>query len=398
MNTVRALVVTGMSLALAASQACATNGSGGSAAPSGGTTPGFRTSDSRAPALRVTAIESHLSVPWDLTFLPDGSMLFTQRDLERITLRGPHGHKQVVADTPPNVWHSGETGMMSMLASRRFGRTRSFFTCYGSTASGTNDVRVSIWRLAKDNTSAHRTRTIVQGLPSTSGRHGGCRLRWGSEGALYIGTGDAATGTNPQDLTSGGGKVLRVVPRSGAGWPTNPFSHAANAMKRRIFTYGHRNVQGLALRSDGRMWSVEQGTDRDDEVNRLRGGGNYGWNPVPGYDESTPMTDYSLPGRQIGAKWHSGYPTIATSGGTWLTGKRWGSWQGCLAVATLKDSSLRILKFARDGTFLRGWISPELDGTYGRLRSPVMGPHHVLYITTSNDDGNDKILRVLPRS
>lgn len=172
-------------------------------------------------------------------------------------------------------------------------------------------------------------------------------------------------------------------------------------MKRRVFTYGHRNVQGLALRKDGRMWSVEHGTNRDDEVNLLRNGGNYGWDPGPGYDESTPMTDHSLPGRQINARWSSGSPTIATPGATWITGKRWGAWQGCLAVAALGDESLRVLKFGPGGAFRRMWTPAALNGDYGRLRSVVMGPNNAMYVTTSNGGGGaggDRILRVAPRS
>jgi glucose/arabinose dehydrogenase len=100
-----------------------------------------------------------------------------------------------------------------------------------------------------------------------------------------------------------------------------------------VWTWGHRNVQGLAQRGDGTLWSVEQGSYRDDEVNLLVAGGDYGWNPVPGYDESVPMTDQSLPGRQIAAKWRSGDPTIATSGAAFVQGRRWGALNGALAVA-----------------------------------------------------------------
>ena len=94
-----------------------------------------------------------------------------------------------------------------------------------------------------------------------------------------------------------------------------------------MVTYGHRNVQGLAQRSDGSIWSVEHGTDRDDEVNRLSTGGDYGWNPTPGYNESRPMTDQGLPGTQLNARWRSGKPTIATSGAAWVRGKQWGDLQ-----------------------------------------------------------------------
>lgn len=377
----------------------ATAAPAGSAAP---LTEDLRTPDgNRAPSLRVHTVVNDADVPWDLTFLPNGAMLYTQRDRERITYRGPNGGRNAVADTPKGVWHEGETGLMSILTARNFASNSAFYTCYGGFSDGRRVVRVVKWRLNTGRTEARRTRVLVKNLPATSGRHGGCRLRYGAGGAMYVGTGDAAVGTNPQNLKSGGGKVLRIDPKTGRGVRSNPFAGSDNAMKRRVFSYGHRNVQGLALRKDGRMWAVEHGPDRDDEVNLLRKGGNYGWNPVPGYNESKPMTDHSLPGRQINARWDSGYPTIAPSGAVWLTGKRWGVWQGCLAVAALKDSSLRILKFGQGGTFRRMWTPPALNGDFGRLRSVVMGPHNALYVTTSNGGGGvggDKILRVTPRS
>lgn len=351
----------------------------------------------RVPTLRVRTVVRNLDIPWDLTFLPSGAMLYTERDRERIWWRGRQGSRRVVAARPRGVWHSGETGLMAILAAKSFARTRHVVTCHGVRTSNGPAVRVVRWRLNRAATKAHRIRILVRRLPATSGRHGGCRLRYGPKGALYVGTGDAAVGTNPQNRRSGGGKVLRVRPRSGAGWPGNPWPNADSPMRRKVFTYGHRNVQGLAMRRDGRMWSVEHGTHRDDEVNRLRKGGNYGWNPAPGYDESKPMTDFSLPGKQIGARWKSGNPTLATSGATWLRGKRWGRWQGCLAVATLADQSLRIMRFRPNGSFVRMWQPARLNGSYGRLRSVVLGPRNALYITTSNGGTEDRILRVTPR-
>lgn len=213
---------------------------------------------------------------------------------------------------------------------------------------------------------------------------------------MYVGTGDATIATSPQDTTSGGGKVLRVVPATGEGWPGNPFSGSDDAMQRRVFTYGHRNVQGLALRPDGRMWSAEHGPDRDDEVNLLRSRGNYGWDPAPDYEQPGPMTDFSLPGRQVPARWSSGVPTLAVSGATWLTGQRWHGYEGRLVVAALKDSSVRMMRF--EGNDFRGAVNPSaLDGTYGRLRTAVVGPRHALYLTTDNGGGNDRILEVTPR-
>ena len=339
-----------------------------------------------------------LDIPWDVTFLPSGAMLVTERDRERIWLLPRGGMPRVVAKQPPGMWHNGETGLMGIVVHPRFTQNRLFYTCNGFNAGGVNDIRVVKWRLNDQGTEATLLRPIVTGLPVSSGRHGGCRLRFGRTGALYVGTGDAAVGTNPRDLHSLGGKVLRVRPRSGAGWPTNPFPHATDPDKRRIYTYGHRNVQGLALRPGGRMWSVEHGPDRDDEVNRLVRGGDYGWHPVPGYNESVPMTDHSLAGDQVSARWSSGYPTVATSGATWLSDPRWGNWQGRLAVAALKNSSLRVMHFDRRGALLGVSIPAALEGTYGRLRTAQMGPDGALYVTTSNGGGADRVLRVVPRT
>lgn len=393
--------VVGLSLALAASPALAMPAERAapstSASASGAVRVASAPGDQRAPALRVRTVRAGLDLPWDLTFLPNGGMLYTQRERKRISYRGPQGRTVVVADSPANVWAAGETGMMGILAAKRFRTTRQFYTCHGSNAGGSPDVRVVLWRLADNYRSARRVRNIVTNLPASSGRHGGCRLRYGSEGALYVGTGDAAQSPNAQNLRSGGGKVLRVVPGTGRGWRTNTFHRAANAMKRRVFTYGHRNVQGLALRADGLMWSVEHGTYRDDEANLLRNGGNYGWRPGPGYDESSPMTDFSLPGQQIGARWRSGSPTIAPSGATFLRGKKWRGWQGALALGVLGDAKLTILRFGSGGRFIRSWTPPALDGRFGRLRSVVMGPNNDLYVTTANGGGNDRILRVTPR-
>jgi len=352
----------------------------------------------RTPSLRVRTVKHGLDIPWDIAFLPGGAMLYTQRERLSIRYRKPGGGDRAVRFAREGMWASGETGLMSILAGKHFNRTRTFFTCHGNVSArrSGHDVRVVKWRLRKSNRRAVRVETIVKGLPATSGRHGGCRLRYGPEGALYIGTGDAAAARNAQSLKSGGGKVLRVKARNGKAWRGNPFIRRDRPITRKIYTYGHRNVQGLARRPGGGVWSVEHGPDRDDEVNRLAKGGNYGWDPEPPYDESVPMTDFSLPGKQIGARWSSGSPTLATSGAVWLRGKKWGVWQGALAVAALKDTSLRIFKFSDRGKLVKRWTPPALNGRY-RLRSPVLGPDHNLYVTTANGGGTDRIFRVRPR-
>lgn len=275
-----------------------------------------------------------------------------------------------------------------------FNSNRRIYTCQGHQAGAARDIRVVPWVLPVGSTNLTRLTAIVTGLPIVTGRHGGCRLRFAPDGRLWIGTGDAAVGTNPQNLTSLGGKILRVDSMTGAGVSGNPFFGDPNANTRRIWSYGHRNVQGLALRpKDGAMWTVEHGTGRDDEINRGVVG-NFGWDPVPGYNEATPMTDFTKFPDAVGAAWSSGDPTFATSGATWLTGG-WKGWNGTLAVAALKDSSLRIMRASADGLTLTQ-VDRIFVGIYGRLRTAQVGPGGKLYLTTSNGGGVDQILEVTP--
>jgi glucose/arabinose dehydrogenase len=163
-----------------------------------------------------------------------------------------------------------------------------------------------------------------------------------------------------------------------------------------VLTYGHRNVQGLAQRYDGTLWSAEHGPNEDDEINRLAGGGNYGWNPVPGYDEGVPMTDQNLPGTQIEARWSSGSPTLATSGIAFVRGAQWKSYRGMLAVAALKASKLMFMRFDTHGQFV-SMRTPSALTHFGRLRSVTNLSNGDLLVTTSNGGGHDYVLRIRPR-
>lgn len=347
------------------------------------------------PTLQVTKIATGLDLPWDVKPLPSGQLLITERDRRRLLL-WDHGALTQVAFPAASVWVSGETGLMSLEVDPAFDSNRRFYTCQGGLPrGGGHDVRVIAWRLSEDGTTATHVRTLLHALPSTSGRHGGCRLLIASYGALLVGTGDAATGTNAHSLRSLGGKVLRIRRGTGAPWPKNPFVHSRIVTARYVYTWGHRNVQGLAQRADGTIWSVEHGPDRDDEVNLLRSGGDYGWNPVPGYNESVPMTDQSLPGRQLAARWRSGFPTLATSGATWVRGSAWKGYAGTLAVAALKAERLLFIRFDQAG-HLVGVRTPSALRSYGRLRSVTRLPDGDLLVTTSNGGGSDVVLRVHP--
>lgn len=390
-QSLAALAVTGLLLT-----GC--SGSTDDSAPSPSSSPSQATGSTdstKVPDLSVGVLVDGLKIPWDIAFLPHGDMLYTERDRERITLRKPDGSSKVVLDRPAGMWHQGETGLESIILAADFETSHDIITCHGFKDSSTQDVRVVRWHLGADK--ATFVRNLVTGLPSSTGRHGGCALEHGQDGDLYVGTGDAAVGTNAQDLNSGGGKVLRIDDSTGKGLSNNPFASSSNDMKQRVWSFGHRNVQGLALNpSDATVWSVEHGSYRDDEVNRSVRGGDFGWNPVPGFNESVPMTDQSLPGKQIEAAWSSGKTTLATSGGTFLADRKWGDWRGQMAVASLKDESLHILFFDQSGKFTMETSVKSLKGKYGRLRATVEGPDGALYVTTSNGD-DDKIVRIAPR-
>jgi len=346
------------------------------------------------PTLHVNKVATGLDHPWDVRPIGKGRLLVTERSGRLAVIEdGDVRRLQMPTDL---VWASGETGLMGLAIDPGFVDNHRFFTCNGGNPQGTPDVRIMVWKLNAAATRATYKRTLISGFPATSGRHGGCRILILDDGAMLVGTGDAATGTNPEDKTSLGGKTLMLDPTTGAPWPTNPFVNATNKHKRYVHTYGHRNVQGLAVRADGSLWSVEHGPDRDDEVNLLENGGDYGWNPVPGYNESVPMTDQSLPGPQIEAKWSSGVPTLATSGASFVHGDHWGWYDGTLAVAALKASKLVFMKFDAKGSFVGSRIPAALKA-YGRLRAVTALPNGSLLVTTDNG-GNDFVLRVRPTS
>jgi glucose/arabinose dehydrogenase len=281
--------------------------------------------------------------------------------------------------------------------------SRRFYTCQGVTSGSGASIAVVAWTMAADWSTATRVADpLVGGIPVNegSGRHGGCRLRFAPDGALLIGTGDNARATNAQDLGTRAGKVLRVDAATGRPAEGNPFAGRADPDSAYIWTYGDRNVQGLAVRPrTGQVFSVEHGPARDDEVNLLRPGANYGWNPDGaggGYDESVPMTDPGIPGA-VPAVWSSGAPTIAPSGATFLDGPQWGSYDGLLLLGVLKGQGVLALRLDEAGALQEQFRVPELEGSYGRIRSLLQGTDGALYVTTDNGQNADRVLKVTPR-
>ena len=352
-----------------------------------------------APTLQVTTVVSGLGYPWDITWVGD-LMLYDLRAGQVWSKRGGNAPRRVAISGFPSLYVNSEGGLLGMVSDPSAATNKRFYTCQAVRDSAGNplDVRVLRWRLTGDTTAVSDGSPVVTGLPVTSGRHSGCRLRFGGDGKLYVGTGDAATGTNPQNLGSLGGKVLRV--NANGTVPTdNPFySRGGNA--RYVWNHGHRNIQGLAVRpGTTELWSAEHGTSRDDEINLSVRGGDYGWDPVPGYDETTPMTDLGkFPTARV-ALWSSGDPTVATSGATFLRGSAWGEWQGALAVGLLKGQGIYLMRFNPSPTTTRPATVTRIAIAqgYGRIRAVQLGPDGALWFTTSNGT-DDKIVRITPRA
>ncbi len=353
---------------------------------------------SAAPTVQVTTVVSGLSNPWDLTWVEPNLLLYDLKAGQVWSKRGAAAPQRVAISGFPAIFNVGESGLLGIVADPASATNRRFYTCQAvqDASGGALDIRVLRWRMTSDTAATSDGAPVVTGIPLVSGRHGGCRLRFGTDGYLYVGTGDAAVGTNPQNLASLGGKVLRV------GWDgsipaDNPFvGNGGNA--RYVYNYGHRNVQGLAARpGTNELWSVEHGSDRDDEVNLVVRGDNYGWDPVPGYNEATPMTDLTKFPTARPAMWTSGFPTVATSGAAFLTDARWGAWRGALAVALLKDQGISLMRMnPTPGPSRVVAVTPlaQAEG-FGRIRSLMQGPDGALWFTTSNGT-NDRIVRIAP--
>ncbi|ANZ36410.1 glucose dehydrogenase [Lentzea guizhouensis] len=364
----RALVAAGLVLVLAS---CSTPEPGGNA-------------PSKAPApqgLAVEEVAGGFQHAWDLGFLPDGSVLVTERPATVKLVKD--GRVTPVDVDLTDVQVRGEGGLMGVVVHPDGQR---FTACYNTA----RDVRLVTFRL--EGTKATKVKDLLTGMPSnSSGRHSGCRPTLGPDGAMWVATGDIAQGRNPQDRANLGGKVLRIDPETGEGAKGNPFESSGNANERRVYSYGHRNVQGVVFRPDSdQAFSSEHGPSVDDEVNLLKAGGNYGWDPSQGgtqggYDESVPMTDLQRFPDAVPAVWSSGSPTEAICQAAF--------WNGKLAITALKGSKLLLFTLDDAGKVQNVSVPEELDDKYGRLRAARTGPDGALYLTTSNGTG-DKLLKL----
>jgi glucose/arabinose dehydrogenase len=370
-----------------------------SADPSG-PTAGSATPDATGD-LRLTTIATGLDVPWGLTFLPDETAIVTGRDDGSISAIAPDGSVREIG-VVDDVDHGGEGGLLGVAASPNFDRDNSLYVYY-TTAT---DNRIA--SLTLENGALGNQRVLLQGIPK-GGIHNGGRLAFGPDGLLYAGTGDSGERSNAQDLNSLGGKILRLAP-DGSPATGNPFHSAPY-----VYSYGHRNVQGLAFDDSGRLWASEFGQNTWDELNLIVAGGNYGWPVVegPGVHEG-----FVEPVRVWSTDQASPSGIAVWQGSVWMAGLRgqrlWqipisdaapSSGPGATASAggasSASGASSAGGATSSSGTNPTGEPIAQLTGVYGRLRTVQVAPDGSLWVSTSNTDGrgdvrdgDDRILRI----
>ncbi|CAN5363398.1 PQQ-dependent sugar dehydrogenase [soil metagenome] len=360
-----------------------------------------------APTVTRQVVVTGLTNPWDLAFTPDGTMFYTQRG-SGLYVRRTDGTTALLFK-PADMVVQDQSGMLGVAVDPDWANNRQVYVMMSSTLGGASTANRVLRLVVNTTLTAIVTRTdIVTGLAYAGGHHSGGRVRFGPDGLLYITTGDNATGTIPQSPTILGGKVLRVDRDGVAALGNNPPA----GFDARVFTYGHRNPQGLASRvlADGttRMYSCEHGPSYSDEVTPLSAGGNGGWDPRPtsaglcpdgttnsycGYN-GTPMTDSKVYPGALQPAWSTGTVSKGMSGCGVVTGTVWRDWNNALIVATLSGQELEILTFDAAGTTASAIKFPNLPTA--RYRVALQGPDGNLYILTDGMSGGDEIWRLVP--
>lgn len=315
-------------------------------------------------------VATGLDVPWGIGFLPDGSALVTERDAGTVVRVEPDGAVSE-AGAVPGVEPGGEGGLLGLAVDPDFPE-EPYVYVYLTTAQ---DNRISRFEYDTGTGELAEDEVVFDGIPAAANHNGG-RLAFGPDGLLYAATGDAADPGLAQDTDSPAGKILRMT-REGGVPEDNPFDN-------HVYSYGHRNVQGLAWDGQGRLLASEFGAADVDEVNVIEPGGNYGWPEVEGPGGGGELIDPVV----------SWTPEEASPSGAAVAG-------GALWVAALRGERLWRVPL-EGGDEPLGEPEDHYTGDHGRLRTVVAAPGgEELWLTTSNRDGrgspapnDDRILRV----
>ncbi len=395
------------------------------------------------PTLSTDVFVGKLELPWDMAFVQDGTMFFTEK-CKGLSVRMPNGTVNKLhglggttgyASTSADLFCDGQAGMMGVAVDPQFAQNRFIYVFASSKLNDQLSNRVMRMKVNDAFTAVSERTDIVPDIgykPKSSnhpfggpGAHNGGRIRFSpGDGFLYVTTGDNHKGSGPQDPKYIGGKVLRVD-RDGKAAPDNK---PPAGFDPRVYTYGHRNPQGIAFRpGDNRPFTAENGPWHSDEVTALSNGGNAGWDPRPnvggrkdcpddycGYSPNQmgamppkqrgaymPMTDLKTYPKAMKPAWNNGGLSQGMFCNTFLSGKQWKDWDGQMVVGyagigihgTPVGNRLEVLKISPDG--LKATKSDLSWPTVtGRFRSAVQGPDGNLYVALE-DQGN--IIKVTPK-
>jgi glucose/arabinose dehydrogenase len=332
--------------------------------PAAAAIPLLTASPALATPRRGRTLATGLDIPWGIDFLSDGSALVNERDRARMLRVFPDGSREVVG-TVPGVAPDGEGGLLGLALSPSFATDQRVYITY----STETDNRIA-W-IKYDGTSlVGDPQPIVTGIPRASNHNGGGL--WFTEfGNLFATTGDAGQRERAQNKNSLGGKILRLKP-DGTGHPDNPF--VGRAGDDRIYSYGHRNVEGITKGADGRIWASELGENTWDELNQILPGRNYGWPRVEGSDGAGGY-------RNPLAQWHT--DAASPSAVALRRGRAW--------IGALRGQCLWAVELSGPN---KGRRTRYFHNTFGRIRMVKRAPDDTLWIGTSNGGNNDKIVQI----
>ncbi len=338
----------------------------------------------------VITVVDGITIPWGMAFLPDGALLITEQEGELIHVK--NGTKTKVAGLP-QLFYKNQGGLLDLELHPDYENNGWIYLSYsGNTENDGQGGNTVIMRAKLENNMLTHKEVLYKATPNTtSGGHFGSRLEFDRNGYLYFSIGDRKkSGQNPQDITRDGGKIYRIHD-DGSIPTTNPFVNENNA-KKAIYSYGHRNPQGMALHPEtGLIWTHEHGPKGGDEINIIEAGSNYGWPKITygvNYDGSEITDKTSLPGMEQPI--HYWVPSIAPSGMTFVTSDKYPQWKGNVLIGSLKFSYL-------NNCYLNGsTVEKEeklLEGM-GRVRNVRQGPDGYIYVAIESKG----IVKIVPKN
>lgn len=338
----------------------------------------------------TATVVSGLDTPWEILWGPDDHLWITERR-GRVSRIDPVSGQLNSLGSIPEVYETGESGLLGMALHPDFPDTSRIFVVYNYLDGGSIKERLASYQVGEGSLSDPVV--LLEDIPGAS-NHNGSRLLIDAKRMLYMTTGDAVNTSLSQNVNSLAGKVLRMH-LDGSIPEDNPIPGSL------VWSWGHRNAQGLVSGPSGILYSSEHGPSSDDEVNIIEGGRNYGWPQVKGFcndvTEEAFCTDSSVV--EPIAAWT---PTLAVSGADFYAGQEISSLHNSVLVTSLKSRRLVALTMSEDG---RTVLEEEqyIQGWFGRLRDLCISPSGELYLATSNRDGrgtpgplDDRIIRFSP--